>query len=183
MILLAGALLAAPPPVWPLWRLRTEQPASPIVLIETDGPMADAAAYDLLAVCLRAGLSTAGATAVVSESCPERLAAPLRRVAELLALGTEASVAWSRGIGDEPRLADLAALVRRSSTSGAAFADGLDGLAAQRRDEAQATALAAAERAGVQISGPLGLCFLPAFVCLGIAPVVIGLASSVLGGV
>ena len=30
------------------------------------------------------------------------------------------------------------------------------------------------------IAGPLGLCFLPAFVCLGIVPVVAGLAGDVL---
>lgn len=31
------------------------------------------------------------------------------------------------------------------------------------------------------IAGPLGLCYLPAFVCLGIVPVVAGLAGDVLG--
>jgi pilus assembly protein TadC len=41
--------------------------------------------------------------------------------------------------------------------------------------------VAAAERAGVLIAGPLGLCFLPAFVCLGIVPVVAGLAGEVFG--
>ncbi|HTY29142.1 MAG TPA: type II secretion system F family protein, partial [Mycobacterium sp.] len=33
------------------------------------------------------------------------------------------------------------------------------------------------------IAGPLGLCFLPAFVCLGIVPVVAGLADDVFGSV
>jgi pilus assembly protein TadC len=42
-------------------------------------------------------------------------------------------------------------------------------------------AAAAAERAGVLIAGPLGLCFLPAFVCLGIVPVVVGLAGEIFG--
>jgi pilus assembly protein TadC len=54
-------------------------------------------------------------------------------------------------------------------------------LAERRRDDAEDAAAASAERAGVLISGPLGLCFLPAFLALGIVPVVIGLASSVLG--
>lgn len=30
------------------------------------------------------------------------------------------------------------------------------------------------------IAGPLGLCYLPAFICLGIVPVVVGLAGDVL---
>ena len=39
---------------------------------------------------------------------------------------------------------------------------------------------ARAQRAGVLIAAPLGLCFLPAFLVLGVAPVVIGLAGEVL---
>lgn len=63
--------------------------------------------------------------------------------------------------------------------SGAALADGVADLAEQSRQEAAHSAVAAAERAGVLIAGPLGLCFLPAFVCLGIVPVVAGLAGHV----
>jgi hypothetical protein len=40
---------------------------------------------------------------------------------------------------------------------------------------------AAAQRASVLIAGPLGLCYLPTFLCLGIVPVVAGLAGDVLG--
>jgi pilus assembly protein TadC len=36
-----------------------------------------------------------------------------------------------------------------------------------------------AQRAGVLITVPLGLCFLPAFVCLGIVPVIAGLAKQI----
>jgi hypothetical protein len=39
---------------------------------------------------------------------------------------------------------------------------------------------AAAQRASVLIAGPLGLCYLPTFLCLGIVPVVAGLAGDVL---
>ena len=40
---------------------------------------------------------------------------------------------------------------------------------------------AAAQRASVLIAGPLGLCYLPTFLWLGIVPVVAGLAGDVLG--
>ena len=73
-------------------------------------------------------------------------------------------------------------MARRSARAGSSLAAGLAELADETRRQAHDTATAAAERAGVAISGPLGLCFLPAFVCLGIVPVVIGLASTVLGG-
>jgi hypothetical protein len=51
---------------------------------------------------------------------------------------------------------------------------------ARVRAELVDTAQARAQRAGVLVAGPLGLCFLPAFLVLGIAPVVIGLAGEAL---
>jgi pilus assembly protein TadC len=54
-------------------------------------------------------------------------------------------------------------------------------LADRSRHSAADSATAAAERASVLIAAPLGLCYLPAFVCLGIVPVVAGLAGDVLG--
>ncbi len=71
-------------------------------------------------------------------------------------------------------------LARRSASSGSALADGVAELADQTRLDAGDAARAAAERASVLIAGPLGLCYLPAFVCLGILPVVVGLAGDVL---
>ena len=38
---------------------------------------------------------------------------------------------------------------------------------------------AAAQRTSVLIAGPLGLCYLPTFLCLGIVSVVAGLAGDV----
>ena len=58
----------------------------------------------------------------------------------------------------------------------------IDGKTFAFRQDAGHAAVAAAERAGVLIAGPLGLCFLPAFVCLGIVPVVAGLAGDIFGG-
>jgi hypothetical protein len=37
------------------------------------------------------------------------------------------------------------------------------------------------QRAGVWVLAPLGACFLPAFVCLGVAPLVLGIAADVFG--
>ncbi|ORB98686.1 type II secretion system F family protein, partial [Mycobacterium kansasii] len=118
-------------------------------------------------------------------SAPPRLAQLLSRAADLLALGADPSVAWSLPPDWPPGSADahldaLLRLARRSASSGAALADGVAALAAQSRHDATHTATAAAQRAGVLIAGPLGLCFLPAFVCLGLVPVVAGLAGKVL---
>jgi pilus assembly protein TadC len=75
----------------------------------------------------------------------------------------------------------LLRLARRSASSGAALAQGVAELVDQSRHAAAHAATASAERASVLIAGPLGLCYLPAFVCLGIVPVVAGLAGDVLG--
>ncbi|TFV60084.1 type II secretion system F family protein, partial [Mycobacterium sp. PS03-16] len=74
----------------------------------------------------------------------------------------------------------LVRLARRSADSGAALAAGVADLAAESRSGAADAARAAAERAAVLIAAPLGVCYLPAFLCLGVVPVVAGLAGDVL---
>lgn len=149
-------------------------------------PLAVASSLDVLAVCLAAGMPVPAAAAATAASAPPPLARVLRRAADLLALGADPAIAWSPppkapgGSGD-PQTEALLRLARRSAASGAALADGVAELAAQCREDAAQAAVTAAERAGVFIAGPLGLCFLPAFVCLGIVPVVAGLATEVLG--
>ncbi|WP_328361894.1 type II secretion system F family protein [Mycobacterium sp. NBC_00419] len=143
-------------------------------------PLAAASALDVLAVCLAAGMSVPAAAVATAPSAPPQLAAVLRRAADLLALGAGADVAWSIPKGASDGVGDsLARLARRSAASGSALAQGVAELAEQSRQDATHAAAAAAERASVLIAGPLGLCFLPAFICLGIVPVVAGLAGDV----
>ncbi|GAA3971734.1 type II secretion system F family protein [Gordonia caeni] len=149
-------------------------------------PFEVAAGYDLFAVCLRAGLPVSTAAEVAAQHSPRPLADSLARAAELLALGADPAQAWATDQPDTPGAAEehfreLSTLARRASRAGSSLADGVAALAEATREQAQTQALARAEKAGVTISGPLGLCFLPAFVSLGIAPVVIGLASGMLG--
>ena len=148
-------------------------------------PLALASSLDVLAVCLGAGMAVSAAAAATAASAPPKLAAVLRRAADLLALGSDPASAWSMSPEPptdlvDPHIDSLLRLARRSASSGAALADGVAELADQSRHDAAQAATAAAERAGVLIAGPLGLCFLPAFVCLGIVPVVAGLAGDVL---
>jgi pilus assembly protein TadC len=147
--------------------------------------LAVASSLDVLAVCLEAGMAVSAAAAAAAPSAPAPLDRVLRRAADLLALGADPTVAWSIPPDLPMKSADtqidaLLRLARRSASSGAALAAGVAELADQCRHDAAHAATAAAERAGVLIAGPLGLCFLPAFVCLGIVPVVAGLAGDVL---
>lgn len=69
-----------------------------------------------------------------------------------------------------------AAAIGRTESSGAKLAATLTRIGDRARQEAHAAAIAAARRAGVLAVAPLGLCFLPAFLLLGVIPVVIGAA-------
>jgi pilus assembly protein TadC len=145
-------------------------------------PLAAASSFDVLAACLRSGMAVSTAASATAPSAPLALARVFNRAADLLALGAEPATAWTNPDDRVDDHADaLLRLARRSASSGAALAHGIAELAEQSRREAVDAATAAAERASVLIAGPLGLCYLPAFVCLGIVPVVAGLAGDVLG--
>jgi pilus assembly protein TadC len=69
----------------------------------------------------------------------------------------------------------------RAGESGASVVPALVSLASDTRSSARALVEAEVRRAGVWVLAPLGLCFLPAFVCLGVVPLVLGIAGDVLG--
>lgn len=134
-----------------------------------------AAGWDLLAACLRAGLPVPLAVRAVAGHLPDPVGAELRTVAERLALGADAQSAWD--VPQSSPLHKLARAARRSAHSGAGLAEVAGRAATEIRADVRSAAAARGQRAAVLITGPLGLCFLPAFLVLGVAPVVIGLAS------
>ena len=71
----------------------------------------------------------------------------------------------------------------RSAETGTALAESLDRLSADARRDRALALQSRARSVGVQAAGPLGLCFLPAFMLVGVVPTVIGgFAHLVLGG-
>jgi pilus assembly protein TadC len=141
-------------------------------------PLTVAAAWDLLAACLKAGLPVPTAITAVAGELSPTAAQALRSSADLLALGADPDTAWSPAASC-PDTAVLARGARRAARSGTALADLAADLAATVRANAADAAEATAQRAGVLIVVPLGVCFLPAFVCLGIVPVIAGLATRI----
>jgi len=183
-VLLAAAVLMSPGSASVRRRAGLDRrvPARALAAAPRPDRLAVAAGLDVLAVCLTAGMAVPSAAAATAPTSPPQLAAVLRRAADLLALGADPATAWSSPVGALDRHSEsLLRLARRSADSGAALADGVAELAVAARQEAADAARATAERASVLIAGPLGLCYLPAFVCLGIVPVVAGLAGKVLG--
>jgi pilus assembly protein TadC len=182
-VLLAAALLIGGTPV-AATRLASGSPSGGMPS-PASGPSGDllavASSLDVLAACLTSGMAVASAAAASGESAPRPLADVLNRAAALLALGADPVTAWSAPKpGRDRRMETLQRLAIRSASSGAALAHGVGDLADEARLDAGDEARAAAERASVLIAGPLGLCYLPAFVCLGIVPVIAGLAVDVL---
>ncbi|MYR44002.1 hypothetical protein GTW67_18735, partial [Streptomyces sp. SID5910] len=72
--------------------------------------------------------------------------------------------------------------LERAEVSGMPAAGPVARLAAQARADGARAMTVRARRAAVMVTAPVGLCFLPAFVAVGVLPVVIGLADGVLGG-
>ncbi|MFD4673857.1 type II secretion system F family protein [Lentzea sp. NPDC058450] len=172
-LLLALALLVLPKPPRAIERLRPRGHDPPPAKNKPHGPFERAAAWDLLAACLKAGLPVP--TAIQAVEIEE-----LARVAELLRLGADPVTAWASAL-DQPSTALLARAARRTARSGAALARQTAELAARTREQAADEAEAKAQQAAVTVAAPLALCFLPAFLCLGVAPVVLGLADQFLG--
>lgn len=138
-----------------------------------------AAALDLLASSFRAGLPPATAVRVASEGCAPSLSNAFARCSSRLALGAEQP--WA-GLSDFPALVELPTVAERSAHSGTALMKSIDEIAEANRNRAGDAGEAVAERAGVLIAAPLALCFLPAFVVLGLIPTIAGLADTMLDG-
>ena len=136
------------------------------------------AACDLLGVCLSAGLPVEGALEAVGGALGGPLGEQLRSVAALSRLGADPRRAWSEVPAE---LAGLGRVLVRAGESGATVAASLRTLASESRAGARAATQAAVQRAGVWVLAPLGACFLPAFLCLGVAPLVVGIADDVFG--
>jgi pilus assembly protein TadC len=158
------------------WLLRLETSAS---RAHRDQARADLPfAADLLAAALRSGAPTERGARVVGTALAGSIGRQLVSVADGLRLGLDPKDAWSamRAVPEAARLADA---VVGSADSGAAVAGALERLADGLRVAAAARVESSAQRLGVLMVLPLGLCFLPAFVFAGIAPVIV----AVLGGV
>lgn len=130
---------------------------------------------DLAAAGLRSGRPLADALTLAAPAGSASDAALLDRVATLSRLGADPEHAWS-GVPRDGPLGQVAGVALRSSSSGLKLASGMERLAGDLRAERATAAAVRAHRAGVLAMAPLAACFLPSFVCLGIVPVVVGVA-------
>jgi Flp pilus assembly protein TadB len=136
---------------------------------------------DLVAACIAAGAGPVVAARAVGEALGGPVGDALARGAAEVRLGGEPAEAWRR-LAALPGAGALARLLERADVSGLPAAAPVARLAADVRADWARTATARARRAAVMVTAPVGLCFLPAFIAVGVLPVVIGLAGGALGG-
>nr|WP_246158639.1 type II secretion system F family protein [Catellatospora sichuanensis] len=173
-----GAVLGAVVAAGTVLVLRRMEPAS--VRAERERALADLPwAVDLTGTALRAGAPLDHAVLSVATALDGPLGSRLQRIGRSLRLGATAAEAWSH-LADLPPAARLVTAVERSSANGSALAGALFRCADDLRADAAVRRQAGAQRAGVLIVLPLGLCFLPAFVLAGLVPVVLAVLGEVL---
>jgi pilus assembly protein TadC len=103
-------------------------------------------------------------------------------VAAALDGGAAPEAAWAPLDGDVEGARRIGRAAVRSADSGAALAGALARVAEDLRADRAAAAEAAARRAGVLVVLPLVLCFLPAFLLVGVVPVVVAVLGDALAG-
>ncbi|HEX3733054.1 MAG TPA: type II secretion system F family protein [Mycobacteriales bacterium] len=138
-------------------------------------------ALSLIAAVIRAGAPAASALCLVGPAVAGRLGAGLAAVGAAMIRGADVPITWRRTFRESPHAAALLGMLGRSHRSGAALAQGLARLSQQAREEKAATDAAAAQRSAVVMIAPLMCCFLPAFVLLGVVPVVVDVLHRSLG--
>lgn len=137
-------------------------------------------AADLLAACLAAGADPRTAADAVGKSLGGPVGERLVRTAAELRLGGEPADAWGR-LGALPGAGGLARVLEHAGTTGAPAVEPVSRLAADCRAEQGREAGRRADRASVLATAPLGACFLPAYLLIGVAPVMAGLAGGLAG--
>jgi Flp pilus assembly protein TadB len=135
---------------------------------------------DLLSATMAAGSPMRVALGVVASAVGEPAEGAIRPVLAALDLGSDAAAAWACLL-DDPSLGPIAQAVVRSDESGAPLSSVLGRIAEDLRRQHQTAVEVAARSAGVRAVLPLVACFLPAFLRLGVVPVVAALAGGLMG--
>lgn len=131
----------------------------------------------LLAAALRSGVGPGEAVTVVADALPGPAADRLLVVASRLRLGGDPGLVWSELARDE-ELAVLGRTMARAQVTGSPVVAAVERLATDLARAARGQAEDRARAIGVKAAVPLGLCLLPAFVLIGIVPLVAGLVAT-----
>lgn len=131
----------------------------------------------LFADALRAGQPPDQALSLVSDALPGPAAERLAAVVPRLRLGADPGQVWGE-LASDPALGPLGRALVRAHHSGTPVVPAVERLAEELARAARAEVEDRARRVGVKAAVPLGVCLLPAFILLGIVPIVAGLLSN-----
>ncbi len=132
-------------------------------------------AVHLLGASLKAGSAVGPALSDVAAAMGGPVADELRLVVRRLELGADPASAWS---ATDAELRPLGRSMARAYQSGASVVLTVDRIAEELRATRRHRTEALARSVEVRAAAPLGLCFLPAFVVLGVVPMVVGIFST-----
>lgn len=139
-------------------------------------PVDTALVLELLAAQLRAGLAPLAALGTLAEALNSRA---LHTVCQRLQMGSGWGSAWSGSAAGT--FGELRDALAPAYTGGAPSTALLLSLADAHRLSERRAAERAAGKLSVALVVPLGLCSLPAFICLGIVPILISLLPTLTG--
>ncbi|WP_159635178.1 type II secretion system F family protein [Arthrobacter sp. 8AJ] len=188
LLLAASAWLACSSHVRPRQRLRFLLPAAAGAqpTASTKGASASSGSglkdpammLELVAAMLDAGAGIGRALDLVAASAAPQYRESLRPVVSALAIGADWETAWRSSAIQLPEVLELRDALGFAALTGAPSSAILYAQAARLRRERFRAAEKRAASLGVKLVVPLGLCSLPAFICLGVVPVLLALVPS-----
>jgi len=135
---------------------------------------------DLLAICLEAGAPMTSAITTVASVSPRATAEILRGVDAQLQVGRDPQDAWG-SLAGHPDWGPPARDAARSARSGTSLVECLRVHADEARRRRREQETKRARSVGVKSVQPLAVCFLPAFVLIGVVPLVASLLGTFAG--
>ncbi|WP_427006272.1 type II secretion system F family protein [Pseudarthrobacter sp. H2] len=130
---------------------------------------------ELIGAMLDAGAGLGRSLELVAALASAELSRPLGPVVSALAIGADWDTAWRSSEVRSPELLALRDALGFAALTGAPSSAILYAQAARMRRARFRTAEKRAAALGVKLVLPLGLCSLPAFVCLGVVPVLLAM--------
>jgi pilus assembly protein TadC len=147
-------------------------------LASDEGLRDTAMMLELIGAMLDAGSGIGRALELVAASATPEYHRWLRPVVSALAIGADWETAWSTSEVRTPELQMLRQALGFAALTGAPSSAILYAQAARLRRERFRSAEKRAAALGVRLVVPLGLCSLPAFICLGVVPVLLAMLPS-----
>ena len=133
---------------------------------------------ELIAAMLHAGAGIGRALELVASVASPEHGRALRPVVGALSIGADWETAWRSSDVRSPEILALRDALGFAALTGAPSSSILYAQAARMRRERFRAAEKRAASLGVKLVVPLGLCSLPAFICLGVVPVLLALIPS-----